>query len=79
MYGRSHQLPADTCFDTSQTSPEDPKSFMTGLQNRRIFAQEIVDAHVVAAQAAQRRNYNSRPNHRYTPEDKVIFFTSDGT
>ena len=27
VYGRSPQLPADSCFDTSQTPPEDPQSF----------------------------------------------------
>ncbi len=43
VYRRSPQLPADTCFDTSQTPPEDTQSFMTGLQNRRMLAREIVE------------------------------------
>ena len=75
VYGRFHQLPADSCFDTSQTPPADPRSFMTGLQNRRILAREIVEAHLVAAQEAQRRNYNARPSHRHTTGDKLYLFT----
>lgn len=77
VYGRKARLPIDEFLDNQLPEPQDPDSYVAKLQRHHQIAKETVEASLTAAQARQKRNYDTRTTnpYKYNQGDTVWLFT----